>query len=71
MTPLKRLGHEISHHFLGGAPLDLNLLHIDPAVIKKYPILMCPAHFPIDSSPFISISMELLLPCNKIFSVTP
>jgi hypothetical protein len=30
MTPLKRLSHEISHHFLGGAPLDFNLLHINP-----------------------------------------
>ncbi len=30
MTSLKGLSHEISHHFLGGAPFDLNLLHVDP-----------------------------------------
>jgi len=30
MTSLKGLSHEISHHFLGGAPFELNLLHVDP-----------------------------------------
>jgi hypothetical protein len=46
MAPLKRLGHKISHHFLGGAPLDLNLPHIDPASYKELPINDVPSLFP-------------------------
>jgi hypothetical protein len=30
MTFLHGFSHEISHHFLGGAPFDLNLLHVNP-----------------------------------------
>jgi hypothetical protein len=33
MTPLKRLGHEISRHLLCGAPLDLTFL--------QYPSPLC------------------------------
>ena len=35
MTFLKGLSHEISHHFLGGVPFDLNLLHVDPVSNKE------------------------------------
>ena len=37
MTSLKGLSHEISHHFLGGAPFNLYLLHVDPVSNKKIP----------------------------------
>ncbi len=30
MTTLQGLGHENSHHILGGAPFDLNFLCVDP-----------------------------------------
>jgi hypothetical protein len=35
MTSLKGLSNEISHHFLGGAPFNLNLLHVDPVSNEK------------------------------------
>jgi hypothetical protein len=45
MTTLQGLGHKISHHILGGAPFDLNFLHVDPVIDEKVMNIDVPSTF--------------------------
>jgi len=37
MTALQRLGQEVSNHFLGGTPMEADLLHVHPVTNKEVP----------------------------------
>ncbi len=45
MTTLQGLGHKISHHMLGGAPFDLNFLHVDPVSDEEVTNIDVPSSF--------------------------
>jgi hypothetical protein len=45
MTTLQGLGHKIIHHILGGAPSDLNFLHVDPVSDEEVTNIDVPSTF--------------------------
>jgi hypothetical protein len=45
MTTLQGLGNKISNHILGGAPLDLNFLHVDPVSDEEVMNIDVPSTF--------------------------
>jgi hypothetical protein len=45
MTTLQGLGHKISNHILGGEPLDLTFLHVDPVSDEEVTHIDVPSTF--------------------------
>ena len=42
MTALQRLGPEVSNHFLGGTPMEADLLHVHSVAYKEVPNIYVP-----------------------------
>ena len=42
MTALQRLGPEVSNHFLGGTPMEADLLHVHSVTDKEVPNINVP-----------------------------
>ena len=60
-SSLQGLGEEIARHQIGGEPPDVHVSFLNSIGNKKYLMLMCFVHLPLDALPFRSRSIALLL----------